>query len=414
MTSIADLELRYLHRKLSATDGTPTVYTASGGSSRTAVSAALSEVDDYWNGALARWDTGSHAGLWSSVADFAASTDTLTFDSDLPSAVQGGDTFTLFQGGKHSSNQRVPGMDTPALVDVTGVEIAYVAHLNGEGTGTVRYYVASTSLTWQPPGGSEGAPVDVSGLSLGQKVLLLSGSTTSADARAQFIQLVRTAATLPVVDAADDISLDLVPLSFLARITGDEISSGFLFYRPVSVRNVSAAVAFGLRVYAATPFTGATSTTLSAALAAAGGDLEGASFASWGASGFVYNVTKDDVRYFHSRSANSATAVDPLGGIRGKTAVAWDMGDELAPYPWFDLGLDAPGVSSVFEDPANEETAPSGVVFSCPRDVASSLAIGDLAAGGVYCIWLRFELPAGARPLEGGRVDLRLRAEVSE
>lgn len=414
MTSIADLELRYLHRKLSATDGTPTVYTASGGTSRTAISAALTDPDDYWNGSLARWDSGDNIGKWSSITDFEASTDTIIFDDDLPNAVSNGDTFTLFQGGKHSSNQRVPGMQTPALANVTGFDIAYVAHLNGEGTGTIRYYDASTSLTWQPPDGIEGVPVDISGLTLGQKVLLTSGAPISSDARSQFVQLTRNSDPLPGGDVADDLSLDLVPLSFLARVTGDEVSSGFTFYRPVSIRNTSAGTAFGLHVYAATPFPGSVPSTLSVALGTGSGALEAVSLSNWGASGFVHNTTKNDVRYFYKRSGNTAVILDPAGGLRGKTAVNWDIGDEIQSYPWFDIGLDAPGSASIFEDPANEQTAPAGVTFSCPQNVSESLPLGDLAAGGVYCIWLRFELPADARPLEGGRVDLRWRAEVSE
>lgn len=414
MTSIAELELRYLHRKLATTNATPTAYVASGGTSRTAVSAALTDADDFWNGALARWDSGDNAGLWSSVADFAASTDTITLDNDLPNAVSSGDTFTLFKGGKHSSDQRVPGMATPELVNVTGFAIEYVAHLNGEGTGTLRYYDASTSLTWQPPGGIEGPEFDVSGLSDGDEVVLTSGAALASDARAQFVQLVRTSDSLPSSDQSDDVSLDLVPSSFIARITGDEASAGFVFYRPVSVRNTGADTAYAVRVYAANPFPGAVATTLTSSLGAAAGTLSATSLDNWGASGFVYNVTKDDVRYFYGRSGNTVLVLDPAGGVRGKSAVAWDIGDDIEPYPWFDVGLDAPGVGSIFEDPATEQTAPSGVTFSCPRDSSSALTIGDLAAGAVHCIWLRFELPAGTRPLEGGRVDLRLRAEVSE
>lgn len=413
MTSIADLELRYTHRKLASSNGTPTVYVASGGTSRTATSASLSDADDFWNGALARWDSGDNAGLWSSIADFSASTDTLTLDDDLPNPVSSGDTFTLFQGGKFSSDQRVPGMRTPALVNVTGFDVVHVAHLNGEGTGTVRYYDASTSLTWQPPGGIEGPAVDVSALSLGDVVVLTSGAAVASDARSQFVQLERTAAALPASDQADDLSLDLIPASFLARITGDEASDGFVFYRPVSVRNTSAATAFGVRVYASTPFPDALPAALTASLGVGAGTLQADELDDWGASGFVYNVDKDDLRYFYARSGNTALVLDPSTGLRGKTAVTWDVGDDIEAYPWFDIGLDAPGVANVFEDPATEETPPSGVAFTCPRIAGEALLIGDLAASAVHCIWLRFELPAGTRPLEGGRVELRLRAEVT-
>lgn len=409
--SIADLELRYLHRKLSTTNDTPTVYTADSGTVRTLVDAALTEADDYWNGALLRWDTGPNAGLWSSVADFVATTDTATLDEDLPSAIASGHTYTLFHGGKHASSQRVPGMATPALANVTGFDVVHAAHFNGEGTGTVRYYDATTSLTWQPPGGVEGAEVDVSGLSDGDRVVLTSGDGDSAVARSQFLRLERTAAALPSGDEEDDLSLDLVPTSFVARLTGTETAAGVVLYRPVAVRNAGATTILGVRAYAATPSPDASSTTLTEDLGTGAGTLEADDLTGWGTSGFVLNVTKDDVRYFHSRSGNSASVFSPGSGIRGKTAVAWDEDDELVAYPWFDLGLDAPGASSVFEDPASETTAPSGVTFTCPTTAADGLSIGDMAANAVHCIWLRFTIPAGARPIEAGRIDLRVHAE---
>lgn len=38
---------------------------------------------------------------------------------------------------------------------------------------------------------------------------------------------------------------------------------------------------------------------------------------------------------------------------------------------------------------ADENTAPAGVVFSSPIDLASGLALGDIAAGQVKAVWVR-------------------------
>lgn len=411
MTTIAELELRFLHRKLSSTDGTPTVYTADSGTVRTVVDAALTESDDYWNGALLRWDTGPNAGLWSSIADFVASSDTLTFDEDLPNAVASGHTFTLFQGGKHASDQRVPGMATPSLANVTGFDVVHAAHLNGEGTGTLRFYDATNGLTWEPPSGIEGPEVDISGISDGDRVVLVSGAADADVARSQFLQLERNSDSLPSGDEEDDLSLDLVPTSFLPRVTGAESTAGVVLYRAVALRNVGSSAQLAVRAYAASPSPSAAPAALTAVLGTSDDTLQADDLTGWSSSGFVYNVDKDDLRYFFGRSGNSASVLSPSGGLRGKTAVSWDVDDEIVAFPWFDLGLDAPGASSVFEDPSSETTAPSGVTFSCPTTAEDGLSIGDLAAGAVHCIWLRFTIPAGARPIEAGRVDLRVYAE---
>ncbi len=187
------------------------------------------------------------------------------------------------------------------------------------------------------------------------------------------------------------------------------------FYRPVGIENTSATKIYAIAAYCTSPFPAAANTTIAAGgnIGTGAATLKGTSFANWGAHGFVYNVTKNDLRYYYNRSGNSCSVLGPGGGIRGFTAVAWDVGDTLEPFPWFDIGLDAPGGGDIFEDPASEATAPAGVVFSCPRTAGTGLAIGDLAAAAVYCVWQRFYIPAGFLPLEAGEARMRLYAEVT-
>lgn len=413
MSTAADLEFRFLHRPLSSSGGTPTLFTASGGTATSVVSAGLVEASGYWDEAVLRWDSGPNAGRWSQVLEFVAAQQRLVLDDPLPHAAAAGHTFTLFLGGGHASSARVPGLRTSPLVHLTGLEVDFAAPMNGEGTGVLRFNVGSSQVFWTPPGGTEGAGVDVSGLAFGDRVAVLAGGDT-LEARAKFLLLERTVATLPAADVLDDLSLDVVQGVLLARVAGEAAASGVTFYRPVAVRNVAGDAAHALVAYLASPLPGAAATTLAADLGTGAGTLEADSLYGWGASGWVRNVTKGDVRYFFDRSGNRARVASPGAGMRGCTAVAWDDGDQLVLLPWCDIGLDAPGAGSVFEDPATRETAPSGVAFSCPLSASAGLVIGDLAAGGVHCIWLRFEIPAGARPLEGGRVDLRVHAQVSE
>jgi hypothetical protein len=361
-----------------------------------------------------RWDGGPNAGLWSSVADFDADSDTLTFDSDLPNAVANTHTFTLFHCGKHISDQRIPGLSAGAPVNVTGFSLEYAAMCAGAGTGVLKFYYhggANQSLSWTPPGGTEGLEVDVSALALNGEVAIPGGEPDS------YILVKRTAASLPAADAQDDIVLTVPEGTFLPVIAGQETESGVTLYRPVGLKNSGAASLYGVRAYCLQPWVeaGAVATTI----AVGGGVGTGAdtllatSLSNWGTCGFVYNSTKDDLRYYYDRSGNSVKVADPAGGIRGFTAAAWEDGDDIEPYPFYDIGLDAPGAANVFEDPASETTAPTGVAFSAPIDLATALVIGDMAAGSVYCVWQRWHLPAVGRPIDNEETVLRIDAEVS-
>ena len=418
MSAISDLVFRYLHRALSVSKGTPTQYTAASGTVRTAMAAALTEADDYWNGAIVRWDDGDNAGLYSSVFDFDAGTDTLTFDEELPNAVASGDKFTMFLGGMYASDQMIPGLKTSMPVNVTGFSVVCAAMLNGEGTGILRFtYNGGTArtLAWTPPGGTEGSPVSVQTLSTGDKATLYGGGTSTAEA-STFLCVMRTADAMPTADALDDVSLAMPTGSFLSPFTGTESEAGATIYRPVGIENTGAASLYSLKAYCASPWPDAENTTVAAggAIGTGADTLVANDFLNWGSHGFIFNSTKNDVRYFFDRSGETVSILNPAGGVRGFTAVAWDVDDVLEPYPWFDIGLDAPaGAGSSFEDPASETTAPSGVAFSCPRTSASGLSIGDLAAGELYAIWERFFVPAGMQTLEAGRADLRVYAEAT-
>lgn len=419
MSAISDLAWVYLHRKLAASGNTPTVYTVGSGSARTVVCAALTESAGYWAGALLRWDSGPNAGLWSSIESFDADTDTLTLDEDLPSVAANGHTFTLLHGGKYASDQAVAGLVAAAPVNVTGLSVAYAAHLNGVGTGVLKFYynggAGAQAVTWTPPGGAEGVPILVGALAENDRVTVF-GAAGDDEANSKFIVLARGAAALPVADAQDDLACDLTPGNFLAAFSGAETETGKTVYRAVALKNTGAAAVQAIRVYCPKPWSNAADTTIAAggAIGTDAAVLKGTSFANWGKAGFVFNATKNDLRYYYGRSGNTVQIAAPGAGLRGCAAVTWEVGDALQAYPFFDIGLDAPGGGSLFEDPASETAAPAGVTFSCPRTSATGLLVGDLAAGALYCVWLRVYLPAGAAPLEDEIMQLIAYAEVTE
>jgi hypothetical protein len=81
------------------------------------------------------------------------------------------------------------------------------------------------------------------------------------------------------------------------------------------------------------------------------------------------------------------TAVDVRIWIKTPTPA----GDELA------IGLGTSAIGSTEQTIANETTAPTSVSFSAPASYASSLVIGNLAAGQWKAVWQRRTVPAETR-----------------
>lgn len=61
-----------------------------------------------------------------------------------------------------------------------------------------------------------------------------------------------------------------------------------------------------------------------------------------------------------------------------------------------DIGLGTSAVNGVEQTIADENTAPSGVTFSAPTNLAGGLSIGDLLAGQTKAVWIRRTVTAGA------------------
>ena len=256
-------------------------------------------------------------------------------------------------------------------------------------------------------------PAYLEHISLAMICELLPGGATD-EAISQFLVVARDVPALPTADASDAILITAPDNTFLPPLIGGDCETGLTIYRPVGVENLAAETISAVAVYCPPPFPGAVATTLAAGIGTGADTLVATDLARWGAHGWVYNSTKDDLRYYLSRSGNQAFVLHPGAGLRGKTAVPWDFGDAIEPYPWQDIGLGAPGEGDVFEDPEDVWTPPDGVTFCCPRTAVTGLAIGDLAAAAVCCVWERIVIPAGFQPLLNGDCRLRFYAEVGE
>lgn len=82
-------------------------------------------------------------------------------------------------------------------IEITGIQIVEVGEANGEGSGALLIWNAtSESISWQAPGDTAGALVDISDLDAGETVILESGTTSKK------IKIARTTASLNLFDVS--------------------------------------------------------------------------------------------------------------------------------------------------------------------------------------------------------------------
>lgn len=303
MANIADLEFYFASKYLGSDGDTLTEQTAdAGGSTTTLVDAALTEADDYWNGALCVFEddttTAALQGHVAHVKDFDAATDTLTFWSTLPAAVAAGDTYRLILGGNYRSSLQAQGYEvTAGPSNVTGVTIDVYGDANGAGDGTLSYTNADTSLTWTPPGGSAGSKVDVSS----NGTYDLFGADND-----KYITITVVAASLPGTDQTDTITAALRTGEIFPDMEGDESRDGKIRHWLFPVENGNGADTLA----SCTAYLQSSETITAATTTAAGKDTSAGSLActdlsNWPTSGWMHNDTKNDVAYFYSRSGNT-------------------------------------------------------------------------------------------------------------
>lgn len=413
MTTPADLRAYYASKYLASDGGTLTEQTAdAGGSATTIVDAALTQADDYWNGAVGFFEadttTAALRGQYFHVKDFDAASDTLTLWRALPAAVAAGDTYRLVLGGNYRSSYEIPGLTAAALSNVTGVTIGQVAFENEAGTGSLVFTASGQTLTWTAPGDSGGAAVAVGA---GGDFTLFSGDIS------KWIDVTVSAGSLPAGDETDSVLLTLPNGRLIPDCEGDETSAGKTRYYAVAFKNEHATdTLYSALAYLQKEVSTAADTTTAGTLVDGGnGDavLECTSLTNWPSNGWVYNVTKDDFRYYYNKGGNSMWCQDPGTTIRGKTTDAWEAGDTIRLAPDVDIGLGSVGAGNQFEDPANETTAPTAVTFSCPITALSGVSLGDLDSGDVAVVWLREVIPAGARAKASALSQLKVQIDVT-
>jgi len=97
--------------------------------------------------------------------------------------------------------------------------------------------------------------------------------------------------------------------------------------------------------------------------------------------------------------------------------VVWIVSNTPSPHDEIDIGLDPAGTgdgstSGVATSVANEDSAPSGVVFSRPATKAVGLSIGGLLPGRGRAIWVRRTVGTGAAAVDGNTATIRVEGDT--
>jgi len=396
-------ELKIYHTsKYLTADGDPlTEHTAdAGGTITSIVDAALTEAEDYWDGAIVRFEddttTAALRGHLAYVTDFDAATDTLNVAYSMPAAPVAGDTYRLIFGAKYRSSNEVQGKTVDAgTSNITGAVVNYASYGNPDGNGTLRYYNATDTMRWQASGDAEeGDAEDVSADAT---------ITFYSEDRSKFIRVTITAASLPATDQSDTITLSTPEGVWIPDTVGAESAAGKTSYHSVVYKNEATTDARNLRFHVSPPVTA--STTTAGTLGTAAASLAVTDGSSMPANSFwLYNSTKDDVRFIDRRSGNTLYAYAAGSGDdrRGFTAVSWDSGDSIEVYPDIDISFedDTAGLFS---------TDISGFTYTAPTTEGSGIRNTDLAAGDITLLAVREVVPAGIR----ARADVLTTVTVS-
>lgn len=288
--------------------------------------------------------------------------------------------------GNYRSSTEVQALSATAPVNVTGVTIDAAAGQNGTGTGTLTYTAAGTLLQWTAPSGSIGTGVNVG--SNGTYIIEDGGDTT------KYVRVTVVSASLPGGNQTDSITLSDVYNKQFDNVSASEASAGDIEYRGLMIQNQNAAQIDGVKAYISKR--GISNTATSGGYSNAGAvTVSVTSTTGFPDSGFIYNSTSAEKLYYASKTAT--TFVVPAGGRAqfGTSAATGNTSDVIQYCPPFEIGVEATS-SSHIQTIANESTAPTAISFSQPTDVGSAINIGNLAANGMYGIWLKRTVAAGS------------------
>lgn len=299
-------DLQFLYGGVASNGGSITEQVADSATANTLTDSALTEADDYWNGAILRFEddtlTSALQGLHYHVTDFDAETDTLTVKPVFAATPAANDTYKLLQvaAGNYISAEEMPGLTVDSgASNITGVTIDFVSHGNTDANGTLSFINSSTSATWQAGADSAaGSAVDISS----------NGTyTLKSDTEDCFIEITVVSASLPTSDQSDTIQLSTPSAVIVPNTEAEETVDGFQRHTFGGIKNNAADAMESLKVYVENGASTAAATTTTAVKDKTAGTLTATSLSNWPTTGWIHNTTENDCAYFYNRSGNTVS-----------------------------------------------------------------------------------------------------------
>ena len=376
-TPTADkLRLFYGSKDAGSDGGAIQAFEADAGSSISQiVDTALTEANDYWNGAVGWFDgdttTAALRGHFFHVEDFVAASDALLPFKDFPAAVVDTDSGKLALGGLWCSDTEImaltldgdqPELETVTGTDITGLTITKASAYLGEGTLSI-FFDQSEELLFIKMG-SEGYGVGLD----------VSGDVTDAIVLDEddegWIQVTVVNGSLPIGDETDTFTTARPNGTLIPDYEGDETRNGLggkTRYRLVVASNEDGSdTMIDLEVYADKP--AGTDTTIAATgtLTTAAGNFPATDASDWPTRGFwvrdnTVNGGSGDCRFCKYRSGNTLYF----------DAVDWATLD-------FDQGDNEISVGDTIEDATSGATAIVDQITLSSGSWAGADAAGDM------------------------------------
>jgi len=385
MINASDIQF-YTPKFDGAADGEAlTDFAVEGGSTTTKlVSSTLTQADGFFADCIVLMSTGEYAHI-----DDSTQTGTfLTLYRPLSVAPTG--TFQIIPlssvaEGVYRSSDRIYGLTSTSLM--AGIDSSYLPHINGIGTGAVKWTQAAAEMQFKAPGDSVyGAAVEITG----DGVFVVYGAQDVTGGLDRYIELTITLASLPGIDTETPITVTRAESALLPSTEADQSSVGIVRYVLIPIKNNSATDATRLfnavavaRADAATTMDGAWNGSDSSLTLTDATGFPSASF-------WVYNSTKSDCAYIKYRSGNDLYPEARAGTLRGLSGVPWVDADAIEVWSDVDVALAEP-TADVY--PADFST----LTYAGSE---GNINIGIVAIGGITGVVIRETVTDKVYPLD--------------
>lgn len=293
--------------------------------------------------------------------------------------------------GNYRSSTLAEYLDNVVTNPIANVTIDHVSGANGEGAGTVTA-VSTSTLAWTPPGGSQGPAVSIAD----GETKILEG----LGAPGKFVRVTRTSATDLSGAATCTLTYKYNDLVGFDDVSAAEAAAGDTEYRAMMLKNDASATVKNVTAYLKT--LGTVQASGGAQLGASGAGsitLSVGNFTTWPDSGFCRIETNvgalREIVYYTSRTSTTLTVPADGRGMLGTSAAAGAATDIINAVPGIRIASEAPA-SSAIQTIADENTSPTGRTWNTSITKSGGVSIGDMAASGLYGLWIEREVPLGA------------------